>query len=114
MGALMGKPDTRAQLREKITEALVRDVGVSERMAQPFVESILRCFAGEQPYFPAANREYPVNEIRRDLEQGMPVKRVMRAHRVSRTTLHKLFPEGLPRRSDCSDADTNSLRTRTK
>jgi len=110
----MTKPDTRAQLREKITAALVRDVGVSERMAQPFVESILRCFAGEQPYFPAANREYPINEIRRDLQRGTPVKQVMRIHHVSRTTLHKLFPAGLPGRGDIEPSDTVSLKTRTK
>lgn len=93
----MTKPDTRAQLREKITEALVRDVGVSERMAQPFVESILRCFAGEQPYFPAANREPPVSEIRVALENGESRRSVMRRYRISRVTLHKMFPEGVPK-----------------
>lgn len=110
----MGKPDTRAQLREKITEALMRDVGVSERMAQPFVESVLRCFAGEQPYFPAANREYPIGEIRLALERGTPVKRVLREQRISRTTLHKLFPDGLPRPAQNHDGDTVSLKSRTK
>src|SRR5690606_21886751 len=92
----MTKPDTRAQLREKITDALMRDVGVSERMAQPFVESILRCFAGEQPYFPAASKEYPIAQIRLALERGTPVKTVMREYRVSRSTLHRIFPGGLP------------------
>lgn len=88
---------TAEQLRAKITDALIRDVGVSEQMAQPFVDSILRCFAGEQPYFPAAPREYPVLHIRAALESGAPVKRVMREFDVSRSTLHKLFPGGLPR-----------------
>ena len=87
----MTKPDTRAQLREKITEALVRDVGVSERMAQPFVESILRCFAGEQPYFPAANGEPPALEIRRALESGRSVRSIMRRYRISHATLKRLL-----------------------
>ena len=34
-----------------VTEALVRDVGVSERMAQPFVESILGCFAAIAAFY---------------------------------------------------------------
>lgn len=88
---------TAEQLRAKITEALIRDVGVSERMAQPFVDSILRCFAGEQPYFPAASREYPVLHIQAALEAGTSVKRVMREFDVSRAQLHRLFPGGLPK-----------------
>lgn len=96
----MGKPDTRAQLREKITEALVRDVGVSERMAQPFVESILRCFAGERLYFPAANREYPIAQIALALERGVTVRQVMRDYQISRSQLHRMFPGGLPSRRD--------------
>lgn len=88
---------TAEQLRAKITDALIRDVGVSEQMAQPFVDSILRCFAGEQPYFPAAPREYPVLHIRAALESGAPVKRVMQEFDVSRAQLHRLFPGGLPR-----------------
>jgi hypothetical protein len=87
---------TRAELRARITEALVRDVGVSERMAQPFVESILGCFAGERQYFPAHERSYPTLQIKAALEAGTPVKRVMREYDVSRATLHRLFPGGLP------------------
>lgn len=92
------KPDARLALRAKIAEALMRDVGVSERMAQPFVDSIMRCFAGEKPYFPAANRDYPLLQIRAALERGVSVKRVMRDFDVSRSMLHKLFPGGLPGR----------------
>ncbi len=109
----MGKPDTRTLLREKITEALMRDVGVSERMAQPFVDSIMRCFAGEKPYFPAANRDYPMLQIRAALEQGASVKRVMREFDVSRSTLHKLFPGGLPGR-EIGHVSAILGKTRTK
>lgn len=106
--------DQRAQLREKITEALMRDVGVSERMAQPFVDSILRCFAGERAYFPAEARDYPVALIRESLERGESVKRVMREFDVSRTTLHKLFPGGLPKRGSQEPVSASLPKMRTK
>ena len=92
----MKKRPTRAELRARITEALVRDVGVSERMAQPFVESILGCFAGERQYFPARERNYPVLQIKAALENGTSVRQVIREFDVSRSMLHKLFPGGLP------------------
>lgn len=106
--------DQRAQLRDKITEALMRDVGVSERMAQPFVDSILRCFAGEQPYFPAPAREYPVALIREALERGESVKRVMRAFDVSRSKLHQIFPGGLPKSTANEPLSTVSMKSETK
>lgn len=97
--------ETEAQLRARITDALIRDVGVSERMAQPFVDSILRCFAGDRPYFPSRQREYPVLHIKAALEAGQSVKRVSRDFEVSRSQLHKLFPGGLPRpRSESEQA----------
>lgn len=110
---MTGKRATADQLRAKITDALIRDVGVSERMAQPFVDSIMACFAGEQPYFPAHQRHYPVLQIRAALEGGESVKRVMHAFDVSRTTLHKLFPGGLPKPVNGRDS-AGSLKMRTK
>lgn len=97
--------ETEQQLRARIFEALIRDIGISERMAQPFVDSVMRCFAGEQPYFPARPREYPVMHIRAALENGVPVKRVLSEFEVSRTTLHKLFPGGLPRCEKAANDD---------
>ena len=96
---------TEQQLRARILDALLRDIGISERMAQPFVDSVMRCFAGEQPYFPALPRQYPVMHIQAALEQGMPVKRVLCEFEVSRTTLHKLFPGGLPRTTEAANDD---------
>ncbi|MGH8032504.1 MAG: hypothetical protein ACREO8_09115 [Luteimonas sp.] len=88
---------TSRDLRAEITEALMRDVGVSERMAQPFVESIMACFAGDRPYFPAKERRYPMLEIRASLESGVSVSRVLQDFEISRRTLHDLFPGGLPK-----------------
>ncbi len=102
----MSRRPTREELRERITEALVRDVGVSERMAQPFVESILGCFAGQQPYFPASERSYPAMHIRAALERGTSPKAVCREFALSRTTLHKMFPGGLPRKRKQAGAGT--------
>ncbi len=86
-----------AELRAQITEALIRDVGVSERMAQPFVDSVMGCFAGQRPYFPVVRGDDSAELIRAALERGEPVKRVMSDFNISRRQLYRLFPGGLPR-----------------
>ena len=91
------KRETEQQLRERIQQQMVHDIGISPHMAVPFVESVLRCFAGERPYFPAAAREYPVLHIRAALERGAAVDEVMREFDISRSKLHQLFPGGLPK-----------------
>ena len=106
----MAKRETDDQLRARILAKLMEDVGISERMAQPFVDSVMRCFAGTQPYFPAEPRAYPIDAIRYDLEGGASVQRVMRDFSVSRSMLHKLFPGGLPRPKKTA-ASTNSLKS---
>lgn len=93
---MAGRKESVEQLRERILRAMQADIGISEQMAQPFVESIMRCFAGERPYFPAAARAYPVEEIRAQLRAGVPVKKVASTFMISRSKLHDLFPGGLP------------------
>lgn len=107
------KRETEQQLRERIREQMVRDIGISPHMAVPFVESVLRCFAGEQPYFPAAPRDYPVLQIRAALERGVPVKQVMREFDVSRSKLHQLFPGGLPKPHPAEADSTVSMKSAT-
>lgn len=85
-------------LRRELTDAYVRDVGVSARMAQMFVESTLQCLAGRRFYVRQHQRSYPLLLIRSALERGAPVRRVMREFNVSRSKLHALFPGGLPGR----------------
>lgn len=97
--------ETDAQLRERILDAFTRDIGISERMAQPFVDSVMRCFAGEQPYFPALPKTYPVMHIQAALERGIPVKRVLSEYDLSRSLLHKLFPGGLPKAQKAANDD---------
>jgi Mor family transcriptional regulator len=86
-----------AEIRAQITEALIRDVGVSERMAQPFVDSVMACFAGQRPYFPIVRGDDQVAQIRAALERGDAVKRVMSEYQISRRQLYRVFPGGLPK-----------------
>lgn len=87
------------QLRYRIMAAMVADIGISERMARPFVDSVMDCFAGEQLYFPTRTRPraYPVEEIREVLLSGTHVKHVLKKFGISRSKLHSLFPGGLPK-----------------
>ncbi|RXK68627.1 hypothetical protein ERT44_05235 [Stenotrophomonas sp. MA5] len=107
------RKESAHELRERILAAMQADIGISERMALPFVESVMHCFAGEQPYFPAAPRVYPRDRIQRALESGIPVKQVMRDFDVSRSKLHDLFPGGLPKRQKGMHS-TVSMKVETK
>ena len=104
--------ETRDELRERILAAMLADIGISERMAQPFVDSVMHCFAGEQPYFPALQKIYPVDLIRTELRKGIPVKHVMRQFKVSRSKLHALFPGGLPK-PDSANVSADSMNVET-
>lgn len=84
------------ELRDQITDALVRDVGVSPTMAAPFVESIMQCMAGQRVYFPAPARELPEQEIRRAFENGRTLREVLHDFGVSRRQIYRLFPGGIP------------------
>jgi len=97
--------ETERQLRARILEGMVRDIGISERMAQPFVDSVMSCFAGERVYFPATDRKYPLLHIRAALERGVPAKRVLTEFELSRRTLHRLFPGGLPKCEKAANDD---------
>ncbi len=107
------RKETAEQLRARILSAMQGDIGISEQMAQPFVESIMRCFAGEQPYFPAGERSYPTPQISAALERGCSVKQVLRDFELSRAKLYSLFPGGLPRPSKVQ-LSTVSLKVETK
>lgn len=93
---MAARKETAEQLRARILNAMQSDIGISEHMAEPFVDSIMKCFAGERPYFPMSGRTYPVLQIAAALERGMPVKQVLREYDLSRAKLHELFPGGLP------------------
>ncbi|WP_146096852.1 hypothetical protein [Xanthomonas arboricola] len=85
------------QLRQRILDAMQRDLGIGEKMAQPFIDAVMECFAGERPYFPSRARKYPIEEIRSALEGGASSKAVVRKFDISRSKLHEIFPGGLPK-----------------
>jgi len=107
------RKETAEQLRVRILSAMQSDIGISEQMARPFVESIMRCFAGERPYFPAHERSYPILQIQAALERGVTAKQVLRDFDISRTTLYALFPGGLPGvRNQAASATLTKTRTK--
>jgi DNA-binding NarL/FixJ family response regulator len=96
------------ELRATLTEALLRDVGISERMSAPIIDSVMRCFAGQQPYFPAPERDATQDRIAEMLAAGKSVKQVGAALGLSRSQVHR-------RMSDCRrdthvKTDQNSSR----
>ncbi|MCC8671432.1 hypothetical protein LN461_19040 [Xanthomonas arboricola] len=85
-------------LRCRILKALEADIGISRKMAEPFVNAVLECFAGEYLYFPSKRRTYPLELIAEKLRAGATVKQVVREFDISRSKLYDLFPGGLPGR----------------
>ncbi|AZM72856.1 hypothetical protein C9397_14535 [Xanthomonas vasicola pv. vasculorum] len=91
------KNESSETLRDRILGAMLKEIGISEKMAQPLVEVVMHCLAGERPYFPAISRVYPIDAIRHALETGESADRVAKKFGISRSQLHRLFPGGLPR-----------------
>lgn len=87
------------QLRERIISAMQQDIGISRQLAVPFAESIMECFAGERPYFPARQRIHHMRAIESDLNAGVPVVDVAAKYGLSRAHVYRLFPGGLKARS---------------
>lgn len=98
----MSKDTDRTEaLRAALVRAVVDGTGLSERLAMPYADSVLaylqREFAGERIYIPAPQRQYDVMQIAAALERGDSITRVCADHGVSRPTLYRLFPDGLPK-----------------
>lgn len=99
---MVKRADPAEELRERILAAMRADIGISERMALPFVESVMRCFAGERTYFPAERRQYPVDVMREALQAGSTPQQICRKYGVSRRQLNRLFAGGLPKKKAAS------------
>nr|WP_267191196.1 terminase gpA endonuclease subunit [Xanthomonas dyei] len=84
-------------VRERIMRAMQIDVGVGEKLAAPLADSVMKCLAGEQLYFPALKRSYAISEIHESLMRGDSTKSILQKFDLSRSKLHQLFPGGLPR-----------------
>lgn len=86
--------ESNDQLRQRILAAMQKDIGITEKMARPFIDSVMQCFAGERTYFPALTRSYPMNAIQLALERGESRAEVCRKFDISRAQLYRLFPGG--------------------
>lgn len=98
----MTDQDPVALLRQALVAAIVDHTGMRDILAEPFADAVLtylqREHGGGQLYIPAPARQYDLLQIRAQLERGVSVSRVCMEHAMSRTTLYKLFPGGVPRR----------------
>ena len=92
--------DCTEALRKELVQGIVDDLGVPEALALPYANSVLAYLQREYPsqrlYIPAPSRQYDLLQIAAALESGAPISRVCRDHAVSRATLYRLFPGGLP------------------
>lgn len=98
----MSRDTDRAEsLRADLVRAIVDDTGVSETVAMPFANSVLAYLqanhAGGRMYVPKPTPARPVLHIEAALRAGRTVAWVCREYSVSPRTLHRMFPDGLPR-----------------
>lgn len=101
----MSRETDRAEaLRNEIVRALVEECGLREVMALPWADSIVaylqRERGGETIYVPKPPRGYPIDQIAEDLRRGADIGDVCAAYRISRRTLNRLFPGGVPMPSE--------------
>ena len=93
--------DKTEALRSEIVRGIVDQLGVPESLAMPYANSVLsylqREYPGQQLYIPAPSRQYDVLQISAQLQGGASIAKVCRDHGISRPTLYRLFPGGLPR-----------------
>lgn len=94
--------DRTEALREEIVRGIVERLGVTEAVALPFANSVLvhlqSQYAGERLYIPQPARQYDVLLIQAQLKSGLSPSAVARRHQTTVRQLHRLFPEGLPRK----------------
>ena len=93
--------DRTEALRSEFVRALVEDIGMREVIALPFANALLsyfqREYPGQQLYIPAPPRQYDLLQIHAALERGDSPSKVCRDFSMSRRTLFRLFPSGLPK-----------------
>ena len=87
-------------LRSDLVRAVVEATGMRETMAMPIANSLLTMlqerYAGERLYVPKSARDSDMDRVREALEAGMKPKAVCRKFGISRSTLYRMFPGGLP------------------
>lgn len=93
---------SREQFRHRALESIQQQTGLTEFMAAPVVDAVL-CVLDEMKaangyvYIASEAREYDMALIRSALERGVSADDVCHVHGMSRATLNRMFPGGLPR-----------------
>lgn len=92
--------DRTEALRRELVAAIVEGTGMREVLAMPLADTLLAHlqneYGGQRLYIPAPPRQYPILQIEAELRQGLPPAEACRRYGISRRTLRRLFPGGLP------------------
>lgn len=92
--------DKAEELRRLLVRGLCEQLGLTEtgamQFANPLVTFLQREYAGEQLYIPKPARQHDLLQIMAQLEAGLSPRTVCEHHGISRRTLQRLFPQGLP------------------
>lgn len=95
--------EAELRLRDEIGAALKKRTGITGTAAAPFIDAVFEglqeIYGGTRLYVPQRASSYDTAAIRKDLESRFSIAKVCRNHGLSRSTLYKLFPRGLPGRA---------------
>lgn len=101
--AVQREPDSYTDLLREITSTIVLKTGSSEQIAMHYASAVMDCLqtrkaANGMVYVGAPPRRLDVLQIRAALERGESERSVCRKHSISRRTLQRIFPGGVPRK----------------
>lgn len=99
--------DAVENLRRLVVRGIVEQTGLNEEHAMPYATAVVAVlqteFGGERLHIPKPPSATAPTErqlrIQSDLESGVSVNQVRARYGVSRATLHRMFPGGLPKKS---------------
>lgn len=99
------EPDSYTELLREITSSIVLKTGSSEQIAMHYAAAVMDCLQDRKAsngmvYVGSPPRRLDVLQIRAALERGESERAVCRRFSVSRRTLHRMFPGGLPKQGD--------------
>lgn len=114
---MTAEQDPVAALRRQLVGAIADQTGMREQLCEPYADAVLlflqREHGGAHLYVPAAPRQYDLLQIAAALRRGDSITRVCMEHGMSRTTLYRLFPGGLPKPDGFSAESQNSPKVGT-
>lgn len=91
---------TVESLEDEFVAAVCKDTGFQPSLARiivkPIIQHLVDTYAGERLYVPTPRREYPVDEIRRAIEQTDNREAVCERFGISRATLFRVLKDARP------------------